>query len=365
MEKKSFDLPRAYNYPTILFLLITPPLAFIGTWYWFSSGMTNYPTVVLTLAFFVLTGMGITVGYHRLFAHQSFKTNPVMEILFLLWGAASWQGSALDWSVDHRLHHQRTDTPQDPYNIRQGFWYAHILWLFHKRQRQTHPERDRDLFQNPRIMWQDRYYGIIATLMGFVLPTALAGLLWQDFWGGFFLAGVLRMTVNHHLTFAINSICHLWGSRPYSEKHSARDNWLAALFTYGEGYHNFHHEFPTDYRNGIKWYHWDPSKWVIFLMAKLGLAHNLKRTPVEKIILRKWQVKEKSLKALAIDKVAESLDHYRSQLTEAIAKLKFLRQYATTKPKRHPKALAPLIRRHEAKLEKLFRQAVRSPSFNV
>jgi stearoyl-CoA desaturase (delta-9 desaturase) len=136
-------------------------------------------------------------------------------------------------------------------------------------------------------MLQDRFYVTIAVSVGLLLP-ALLGYLhagWMGALGGFLLAGVARVTAVQHMTFFINSLCHTIGGQPYSDRCSARDSWLMAIFTFGEGYHNYHHEFQHDYRNGVKWWQWDPTKWSIWILSKLGMVDGLRRVPEEKVLL--------------------------------------------------------------------------------
>jgi len=128
--------------------------------------------------------------------------------------------------------------------------------------------------------------------VSFVIPTALAA-LWGDPWGGLFIAGFLRVVLNHHFTFSINSFCHMIGWQPYNDRDSSRDNWFLALVTYGEGYHNFHHKFPTDYRNGIKFYHWDPTKWLVKGLSKIGMTHTLRQISDDKILAARLRMDEK------------------------------------------------------------------------
>jgi stearoyl-CoA desaturase (delta-9 desaturase) len=224
--------------------------------------------------------VGITGGYHRLFAHPTYRASGAVRFFYLIFGAASVQNSALKWSADHRIHHTRTDQEQDPYNIRRGFWWAHIGWVFYK---DTHETRGvKDLEADPLLRWQDRNYVLLAVLVGFVAPL-LIGWTWGDPLGALLVAGFLRLVVQWHATFAVNSFAHWMGSQPYSRANSARDSFWTALITLGEGYHNFHHRFQSDYRNGVRWYHFDPTKWFVWTLERLGLVSDLRRTSPEVI----------------------------------------------------------------------------------
>ncbi|MCH9643727.1 MAG: fatty acid desaturase [Gammaproteobacteria bacterium] len=271
------------NWINTLFLTITPIVAIIGTAFLLIHGMVAWQTWVLFVLFMGATGMSITMGYHRLFAHKTYKTAWPIRLIYALLGAACFEGSILEWSTDHRNHHRYTDTDRDPYDIKRGFWFAHIGWLFTLDTTKRDFSNVEDLMQDPIVRWQHRYFIIISIVMSFVVPMLIAS-LWGNAWAGLVVAGMLRMVLNHHGTFCINSVCHIFGKRTYSEEQSARDNWVTALFTYGEGYHNFHHQFPLDYRNGVRFYDFDPAKWGIRMLQSVGLASELKRVSQEKII---------------------------------------------------------------------------------
>jgi stearoyl-CoA desaturase (delta-9 desaturase) len=279
------------NWPVLLFITVSPLVALGGSIWWIASGSWNLATIVLAGVMAIVSGLAITGGYHRLFSHRSYAAAGPVRFGLLLFGAASFEESALQWCCDHRAHHRHIDREGDPYNITKGFWHAHFFWMFEKRPNGS-DLRPADLWSDPLIRLQHRFYLPVAASMGLLLPLGIAS-IWGDPWGGLLIAGFLRIVLNHHLTFAINSVCHTLGNQPYSDRHSARDHWLTALFTYGEGYHNFHHEFPADYRNGHRHYHWDPTKWLVDLLARLGMAGNLRRSSDEHIVRKKIAMQEK------------------------------------------------------------------------
>lgn len=257
----------------------------------------NWFQASLFLFFFIATGLSITLGYHRLFSHLSFKAKWPVRFFTLVFGAGAFENSALVWSADHRLHHKFVDHDDDPYNINQGFWYAHIGWIMFKLKPQPPYTNVADLERDPLVMWQEKNYVKIAFGVSFILP-ALIGYAWggaREALGAFLLAGVARVVCVQHMTFFINSLCHTVGNRPYSTRCTARDSALMALFTFGEGYHNYHHEFQHDYRNGVKPWQFDPTKWAIWTLSKLGLASNLRRVPAERIILSEIAEKQRQL----------------------------------------------------------------------
>jgi len=203
-------------------------------------------------------GFSVTLGYHRLFSHMTFRAKLPVRLFALIFGAAAFENSVLMWASEHRRHHKHVDHDEDPYDITKGFFMPH--WLAVVQALATTAVRYvADLKKDPLVMWQHRHIHSLAVLVGFGLP-ALAGFLW-DGWvgalGGFLIGGVARVVVLQHGTFLINSACHTIGRQPYSTKCSARDSFFLALFTFGEGYHNYHHEFQHDYRNGVKPWQWD------------------------------------------------------------------------------------------------------------
>lgn len=250
-------------------------------------------SVALGVVWYLLCGFSITGGYHRLFSHKSHTAHWSVRLFHLLFGAASVQNSALKWSADHRRHHAETDTDEDPYSVKRGFWWAHIGWVLH-RDTSDHAVNVKDLERDPLVRFQDRFYIPLAILMAVIVPAAI-GFAWGDPLGALLVVGFLRLVVQWHATFSINSLAHMIGARPYDPRSTARDSWVTALVSFGEGYHNFHHRFQADYRNGIRWYHFDPTKWTIRAMSWIGLTKDLRRTPqdaIERARLEARQVRE-------------------------------------------------------------------------
>jgi len=243
--------------------------------------------VVLFFVMFCACGFSITLGYHRLFSHLSFQAHWSVKLFTLIFGAGAFENSALMWSCEHRTHHKHVDHDEDPYDISKGFFHAHMGWLMFKLHPDLSYENVQDLGKDPLVAWQHRHVHWIGVFVAFVLPSVIG--YWWDGWqsalGAFLIAGVARVVALQHATFCINSMCHTVGRRPYSSKCSARDSWIMALVTFGEGYHNYHHEFQHDYRNGVKPWQFDPTKWIIWALARTGLANRLRRVPSERILL--------------------------------------------------------------------------------
>jgi len=268
----------------LLFAITFLGAAILVPWYGIlhGYGLTEWLAFV---AFAFASGLSITAGYHRLWSHKTYKASPPVRFIFALGGALALQNSALHWSSDHRVHHKHVDNnDKDPYSAKMGFWYSHIGWMLREYQAQRYHDYKnvRDLQNDKIVMWQHKHYLALVVLMNIALP-AFLGWLNGDILGMLLMAGLLRLVVVHHCTFFINSLAHVWGSQPYTDKNTARDNGVIALLTYGEGYHNFHHIFENDYRNGIKWWQYDPTKWLINMLNLLGLAKDLRVTPQERI----------------------------------------------------------------------------------
>ena len=255
--------------------------------------------IALFVFFLVSTGLSITLGYHRLFSHLTFQAKWPVKLFTLLFGAAAFEGSALEWSADHRRHHKFVDREEDPYDISKGLFHAHIGWLLFRTGPDTPLTWVPDLQKDRLAMWQDKNYVPIAIGTAFALPAAIGWIAGGPVaaLGAFLIAGVSRVVVVHHMTFCINSLCHWIGDRPYSSDCTARDSVLMAVCTFGEGYHNFHHIFQHDYRNGVKPWQFDPPKWTIWMLSKVGLARGLRTVPEEKILKAQIAEHERRLQA--------------------------------------------------------------------
>jgi len=294
----------------------------------------HWKTLVTAFIFYYIGGVGITAGYHRLWSHRSYDAALPVKLVLLFMGTGAFEGSVFNWCLDHRAHHRYTDTPKDPYNISKGFFYAHMGWLLWKRDDYTEDEIGpnhlhgidiSDLRKDPILRIQHKYYGIWAFLIGIALPTVISGVFWGDWLGGFFFGAMAKSVFLQHCTFFINSLAHTWGDATYSDQKSPRDSYIVSLFTFGEGYHNFHHEFPYDYRNGLNWFHYDPGKWVIRSLNMFGLTWNLKRFPSDlfhkgKITMLQKQIDEMKAKWIWGSTVESlptmTMQQYKSRVSE-------------------------------------------------
>ncbi|KAK2807285.1 stearoyl-CoA 9-desaturase [Emmonsiellopsis sp. PD_5] len=281
---------RHLNWLSIFFIIIVPLTALLAACLYCPL---QRPTAIFAVFYYFNTGLGITAGYHRLWSHRSYRASIPLKIYLAAVGVGAIQGSIRWWSRGHRAHHRYTDTERDPYSVRKGFWYSHLGWMVMKQNPKNIGRADiTDLNEDPIVTWQHRYYIPAVLFMGLGLPMVVCGGIWGDWVGGLLYAGVIRAMFVQQATFCVNSLAHWLGEQPFDDRHSPRDHLVTALVTLGEGYHNFHHEFPSDYRNAIEWWQYDPTKWAIWSWKMLGLAYDLKefrRNEIEKGRLQQEQ----------------------------------------------------------------------------
>jgi stearoyl-CoA desaturase (delta-9 desaturase) len=308
---------------TILFTALPLAALTVVPWYGFAHGYSASAWVI-AFVFLWASGLAITAGYHRLWAHRAYSAHWSVRVLLMLFGAQALQNSILVWASQHRTHHRFVDDwDKDPYSARRGFWFSHMGWILRNYPSGVNDFTNaRDLERDPIVMFQHRFYLPLTLAMNIGLPL-LAGWIVGDVWGVFLLAGVLRLLLNLHFTWFINSLAHMWGSQPYTDENSARDNAALAFLTYGEGYHNFHHIFQNDYRNGVKWWHFDPTKWVIAGLSSVGLASNLKRVPdlwIQRAqVAMQFKRMEQALEARRNRAGDETTDRLRARVAEEYA----------------------------------------------
>jgi stearoyl-CoA desaturase (Delta-9 desaturase) len=247
----------------------------------------NWVDLGLLLGMYALTALGITVGFHRYFVHRSFETNAVVKFVLAVVGAMAVQAPLFKWVAIHRRHHQHSDEPGDPHSPHhqgrgvlgwlRGYWHAHIGWFF----KPDPPDLDhyiKDLRQSRALRVANALY-VVWVALGMLLPAALGGVLtgsWAGVWTGLLWGGLVRVFLVHHVTWSVNSACHMWGRRPYQSDDQSRNNVVFGVLAMGEGWHNTHHAFPTSARHGLRWWQIDMSYWVIRALALVGLAWNVR-----------------------------------------------------------------------------------------
>lgn len=275
-----------YKIATLLVILI-PFAGFIAaaalTWGW---GF-NWLYLGLLMGGYLLTGIGITVGFHRLFTHKSFETGPVITATLAILGSMSWQGSVIKWVEMHRKHHQFSDRHDDPHSPHtsgkgmigwlKGAFHSHMGWFFsvdppdlHKYAPDLHASRMIRVISDLFVVW---------AALSVIIPGAIAWAVtgtWQGMLLGMLWGGLARVFLLHHVTWSVNSVCHLWGKKEYRSHDESRNNPIVGILALGEGWHNSHHAFPASARHGLKWWQFDFAWVFIKTLEKLGLAWNIK-----------------------------------------------------------------------------------------
>jgi stearoyl-CoA desaturase (delta-9 desaturase) len=247
------------------------------------------------LVTYALTGLGITVGYHRLFTHRSFDTGRALRALLAVAGSMAVEGSVLTWVADHRRHHAYADKEGDPHSphldegegvmgVLKGLWHSHMGWLF-ATEKTSVTRWAPDLYKDPMMRRIDSFFPLWVTIsfalpavLGLLITRSLAGAITAFLWGS-----LVRMFMLHHVTWSINSICHFYGRRPFSTTDYSTNNWLLSLISFGESWHNNHHAFPTSAVHGLGKWQIDLSAWVIAAFEKLGLARNVRRVSTKQL----------------------------------------------------------------------------------
>jgi len=287
------------NWINVSQLVVTPAYGIIMA----TRTPLRWQTALLAIFYFWWTGIAVTAGYHRLWSHRSYNASAPLRYFLAFGGAAAIEGSARHWATQHRAHHRYIDTNKDPYSADKGLVYAHMGWLVFKEPKENIGKVDvSDIKEDPIAAWQHKHFWPIALFTGALLPSLVAS-TWGDAFGAFIYAGILRIFFVNHSIFCVNSLAHWLGDQPFDDRKTARNHFITAFATFGEGWHNYHHEFPTDYRNGIEWHDWDPTKWSIELWKAMGLASNLKTIKPNEIEKSRVQQLRKKL-----DQKTESLE---------------------------------------------------------
>lgn len=268
-------------------------IAVVSHW---KRGIDWYEMLILGLMY-TLSVIGIGVGYHRLIAHRAFETHAWLRLLLVILGSMAGQGPVLFWVALHRQHHKYSDRTGDPHSPHlhgehtvgwlKGLWHAHIGWMLNPQP----PSSKRlviDLLHESGLVRINRTY-FYWLLLGILIPMGAEGILlqsWAAAWNGLLWGGLIRIFIVHHVTWSINSICHLYGSRPFQGRDQSTNNFWLALPSFGESWHNNHHAFPNSARHGLKWWQIDINGWLICGLRWVGLAWNIKGPSDESIALK-------------------------------------------------------------------------------
>jgi len=269
MNASEPEFNKPFHEKVFLFLGVVGPL--IATVYAITQlwqRYVNWTDIALMFVLYLISGLGITVGFHRMLTHKSFETSKPIKALLMMMGCMAWEGNPITWASTHIQHHAHSDQEDDPHSPLVSLFHAHVGWIFGENA-------DPDTYgswlkKDPVVVWVDHTWWIWG-LLSVVIPFAIAG------WSGLLWGGLVRIFLTHHVTWSVNSICHTFGGRPYSTKDASRNNWLVGLLAFGEGWHNNHHAFPRSAFHGMEWWQFDLSSWLIRGLEATNLVWNVQR----------------------------------------------------------------------------------------
>nr|ABX71629.1 acyl-CoA-delta9-desaturase [Lampronia capitella] len=253
------------------------------------TGQVKFFTVLFAVLFAILSAMGVTAGAHRLWAHRAYKARWPLRLILAFLQTMAFQNHLYEWVRDHRVHHKFTETDADPHNAKRGFFFSHIGWLMIRKHKDVFEKGASidmsDLEADPIVMFQKKTYLVVMPILCFVLPAYIPIVWWGEVpWTSWYVATILRFTVSLNFTWLVNSAAHIWGNRPYDENIGATDNKTVAILAFGEGWHNYHHVFPWDYKAAeLGNYSTNMSTAIIDYAAKHGWAYDLKTVSVDMI----------------------------------------------------------------------------------
>jgi stearoyl-CoA desaturase (delta-9 desaturase) len=233
-------------------------------------------TILLQIVIFIISSIGVTVGYHRLWCHKTFEASPFLQWLLMIFGSSAGQGDAIWWSKTHRTHHRNEDLMTDPYSISKGFFFAHFGWLCQYPDIETQKEIDitdvSDLENNNILAFQQKYFVYLWVIISIIIPILICK-LWNETFINAFFSTIIRIVLAFNSTWCVNSLAHMYGDKPYNNKIEPSENLFVSLITFGEGWHNYHHTYPKDYRASEE-HKYNPNASFIDLMANLGFVTN-------------------------------------------------------------------------------------------
>jgi stearoyl-CoA desaturase (Delta-9 desaturase) len=275
-HRDEMSLWQKYDFKQIAIFISMPFLVFFSFRYHIRAEAHHFELLILGLFLSFLGILCTAAGYHRYYSHKSFEASKGLKLFFLFFGPSALQNSAIKWANDHRRHHKYSEKKEDPYPIFKGFFYAHFFWPMDSEKKRYRTNMVKDLLKDPLALWQHQNYKYLAFVHTIVFPPLIGYFLFDSPVGGFLFLGVIKVFLIQQSSSCINSIGHKFGSRTHDPDSSATDSFFNGLLTFGEGYHNYHHKYPNDFRHGHKWYHWEPTKWFIQAMGLLGQARDLK-----------------------------------------------------------------------------------------
>ncbi len=253
----------------MLFVVVLPFLATLFAIVLLWQRAVNWTDIKLLIAFNVIAGLGVTIGYHRMLTHRSFQPNPVVKFIFLAFGSMAVEGPALEWAATHIKHHAHSDREGDPHSPVEGFWHAHMGWMF----RTTDADPNvycRNLVKDPMVVFMSSTF-FLWVILSLAIPFAIGG------WTGLLWGGLVQIFFTHHITWSVNSVCHTFGKREFETRDRSGNEWVVGLLGFGEGWHNNHHAFPRSAFHGLHWWQFDLSGYVIWTLERIGLVRDVYR----------------------------------------------------------------------------------------
>jgi stearoyl-CoA desaturase (Delta-9 desaturase) len=278
---------------TVLLIVVVPLLATVFAMRLLWERAINWTDVILLLVMYSLVAFGVTIGYHRMLTHRSFKPHPIVKLVLLILGSMSVEGAALDWAATHIKHHAQADREGDPHSPVEGFFHSHVGWLF--KDRMADPNvYCRYLLKDPIVVFVSRTF-LLWVVLSLVIPFAIGG------WTGLLWGGLVRMFLTHHVTWSVNSVCHTFGKREFETNDQSRNEWVVGLLGFGEGWHNNHHAFPRSAFHGLHWWQFDLSGYVIWSLERVGLVRDVYRITPELLERRSTRKKAPTEEVVATE----------------------------------------------------------------
>jgi stearoyl-CoA desaturase (delta-9 desaturase) len=239
----------------------------------------SWPDLALLGVLYALVALGVTVGFHRMLTHRSFRPHPAIKFVLLVLGSMAVEGPAIEWAATHIKHHALADSEGDPHSPLDGFFHAHLGWVFESATADPNVYC-RNLVSDPIVGFVSRTF-LLWAVLAFAIPFGVGGLLggWAGAWTGLLWGGLVRQFLTHHVTWSVNSVCHTFGRRAFETTDRSRNEWIVGLLAFGEGWHNNHHAFPRSAFHGLHWWQFDLSGYLIWALERLGLATEVYRIP--------------------------------------------------------------------------------------
>ena len=275
---KPFSVYKGVVFVVVIVPLMATFLAIVLLW----QRAVHWSDLALLATLYALVALGVTVGFHRMLTHRSFRPHPIVKCLLLILGSMSCEGPAIEWAATHIKHHAQADREGDPHSPVEGFFHAHIGWMFGEK---VDPNVYCSYLQKDRMVVFISRTFVFWSLLSLLIPFALGG------WTGLLWGGLVRMFLTHHVTWSVNSVCHTFGKREFETNDRSRNEWVVGLLAFGEGWHNNHHAFPRSAFHGLHWWQFDLSGYLIWTLERLGLAHDVYRIPPTLRMRRKTQEK--------------------------------------------------------------------------